>query len=92
MGFVSYRYLPWEAFEKTLNSWSLKATIVSQTNDYFEFMPADTTLLFDAGKNKLERDNKALLCFSKLMSNRLLWCQMACCSIVIPCNILLGSS
>lgn len=73
MGFVSYRYLPWEAFEKTLNSWSLKATIASQTNDYFEFMPADTTLLFKAGKNKLERDNKALLCFSKLMSNCAMW-------------------
>ena len=73
-GVVFYRYLPWEAFEKTLDSWSLKATIASQTNDFFEFLPAN---IMESPANSYQRviarDNKALLCFSKKMSNCAMW-------------------
>ena len=34
-----YRYMPYEAFEKTIENWSLKLTIPYETNDPFEFMP-----------------------------------------------------
>ena len=71
---VLYRYMPWDAFEKTISSWSLKATLASQTNDYFEFFPAES------GNTKLNndilkcaRENVAFFCFSRLMSCGAMW-------------------
>ena len=73
-GVVFYRYMPWDAFEKTLNSWSLKATIASQTNDFFEFLPAKIKeSSANSYQREIARDNKALLCFSKKMSNCAMW-------------------
>lgn len=71
---VLYRYMPWDAFEKTLDSWKLKATIASQTNDFFEFLPAaskDSEI--DDYAKALTRENTAFFCFSKLMSSCAMW-------------------
>lgn len=71
---VLYRYMPWDAFEKTISSWSLKATLASDTNDYFEFFPATSKdpELDDFAKN-YTRENGAFLCFTTKMSNCAMW-------------------
>lgn len=71
---VLYRYMTWDAFEKTLDSWKLKATIASQTNDYFEFLPAASkdSEIGDYAK-ALTRENTAFFCFSELMSSCAMW-------------------
>lgn len=37
-GIILYKYMPWEAFVKTIESWSLKGTYPTRTNDPLEFM------------------------------------------------------
>lgn len=71
---VLYRYMPWDAFEKTISSWSLKVTLASDTNDYFEFFPAASKEpeLDDFAKN-YTRENGTFLCFTTKMSNCAMW-------------------
>lgn len=40
-GIILYKYMPWEAFEKTIENWSLKATYPTKTNDPLEFIAQD---------------------------------------------------
>ena len=60
---VLYRYMTWDAFEKTIASWSLKATLASDANDYFEFLPAGFLIKNDFWENFMTEE--------KLRKNRL---------------------
>lgn len=41
-GIILYKYMPLEAFEKTIKNWSLKATYPVNTNDPLEFVPRNS--------------------------------------------------
>lgn len=41
-GIILYKYMPWEAFIKTIESWSLKGTYPTATNDPLEFIAQNT--------------------------------------------------
>lgn len=41
-GIILYKYMPLEAFEKTIKNWSLKATYPVNTNDPLEFVPKNS--------------------------------------------------
>lgn len=73
-GIVLYRYLTWDAFVKTLDSWMLKATIPAQTNDLFEFLPAmnGDIGIYDLARRQL-RGGCAFFSFSKKMSDCAMW-------------------
>lgn len=71
---VLYRYMPWDAFEKTISSWSLKATLASDTNDFFEYFPATSDdPEIDEYAKELTRGNKVFISFSSLMSSCAMW-------------------
>lgn len=71
---VLYRYMTWKAFKNTLDSWMLKATIASQTNDYFEYFPATSDDPgIDEYAKEFTRGNRVFFSFSSLMSNCAMW-------------------
>ena len=73
-GIVLYRYLTWDAFVKTLDSWMMKANIPSQTNDLFEFLPAmhGDIGICDYTRRHL-RGVGAFFSFSQKMSDCAMW-------------------
>lgn len=73
-GIVLYRYLTWDAFVKTLDSWMLKATIPTNTNDLFEFLPAmhGDIGICDYTRRHL-RGVGAFFSFSQKMSDCAMW-------------------
>ena len=70
-----YRYMPYEAFEKTIEDWSLKLTIPYETNDPFEFMPRCQDLKDIISKQILTAKNNppGMLCFSTSMTSASMW-------------------
>lgn len=70
-----YRYMPYEAFEKTIEDWSLKLTIPYETNDPFEFMPCCQNLKDVADKQILtaKKNPPGILCFSTSMTSASMW-------------------
>lgn len=70
-----YRYMPYEAFEKTIEDWSLKLTIPYETNDPFEFMPLYQNLKNINNKQIIAaKDNPpGMLCFSTSMTSASMW-------------------
>lgn len=74
MGKILYRYMPWDAFEKSIMNWSLKATHPCHTNDLFEFMPvwASEKAEFHSIM-KILREEFVFFSFSEKMSNCAMW-------------------
>ena len=67
--------MPYEAFEKTIEDWSLKLTIPYETNDPFEFMPRCQNLNNIINKQILTAKNNppGMLCFSTSMTSASMW-------------------
>ncbi len=72
---VLYRYLPIEAFESTLDNWSLKATLSYEANDPLEMTPAAYTPFGKAATciNSREHDPNPFICFSRVISSPAMW-------------------
>lgn len=74
MGRILYRYMPWDAFEKSIESWSLKATFPDQTNDLFEFLPQEMNdnSYYDEVVNTM-RNDLVFISFSTKVSDCAMW-------------------
>lgn len=72
MKLILYKYLTWESAEKSLSSWSLKATLPHHTNDPFEFMPSEKSR-FLPQESKERMNDICFLCFSSLLTSAALW-------------------
>lgn len=72
---ILYRFMPLEAFEATMKSWSLKATLSYEANDPFEFMPQSVK----SGAPADFRANSSLsspppfICFSRQITKASMW-------------------
>lgn len=66
--------MPWVAFEKSIESWSLKATYPDQTNDLFEFLPQEMNdnPYYDEVVDVV-RNNLVFISFSTKVSDCSLW-------------------
>lgn len=72
---VLYRFMPLEAFEATLQSWSLKATLCYEANDPFEFTPQSTKphSALDIRANSPICSPPPFLCFSRKITTASMW-------------------
>ncbi len=74
---VLYRYMPIAAFEATLDSWALKATLSYEANDPLELTPQfdseSESYTAIAYTNKPEHDSPPFICFSRLTSSPAMW-------------------
>ena len=72
---VLYRFMPLEAFEATLQSWSLKATLCYEANDPFEFTPQSTAhnAPVDIRANSPISSPPPFLCFSRNVTTASMW-------------------
>lgn len=70
-----YKYMPYEAFEKTIENWSLKLTIPYETNDPFEFMARCQHSKESTDKYIITaiKNTPGMLCFSTSMTVASMW-------------------
>ena len=72
---ILYRFMPLDAFEATIKSWSLKATLSYEANDPFEFMPQSVKagVPADFRANSPLSSPPPFICFSRTITKASMW-------------------
>ena len=72
---ILYKYMPYEAFEKTIENWNMKLTLAHEANDPFEFMAQCEDENRDTRQYIITAQDRVpgLLCFSRHMSSAAMW-------------------